>query len=115
MTQTTMVKKILKGFYHPEGAERIGFITGDNIVIEVNNISSDPTGGSMVSAIDIIKATEEQAAWATWHTHPDQDSNLSGEDYRMFKVWKYLTHFIVGNDGVKAFKWDEKLQDIIEV
>ena len=115
MSQISTIKKVLTTFYHFEGIERVGFVTELNEVIEVQNVSDKPTEGFMVSAEDIIECTENKKSWATWHTHPNQSSNLSGEDYRMFKAWPNMVHFISGNDGVKAFKYDSKIDAILEV
>lgn len=114
MNQIT-VKKLLNNFYSNEGPERVGFIIPRNEIVEVRNISDKPHDGFLVAPEDIILYTEEKEAIATWHTHPNQSANLSGEDYRIFHNWPNLTHFIIGNDGVRAFKFDEQLQDIIEI
>lgn len=109
------IKKILKNYYADEGRERVGFIVPRNDIVEVNNIADNPYDGFLVDAKDITLYTEEKNAVATWHTHPNQSANLSGEDYRIFQMWPELVHFIIGNDGVRAFKFDITLQDIIEI
>lgn len=109
------IKKLLTNFYSNEGPERVGFIIPRNEIVEVENISENPLDGFLVDAEDIIHYTETKGAIATWHTHPNQSANLSGEDNRIFFNWPELTHFIIGNDGVRAFKYDEKLKDILEI
>lgn len=108
------IKKLLKQFYSDTGPERVGFIGDKNQIIEVQNVSAEPNNGFLVSPEDTIKCID-RGAWATWHTHPSQDSNLSGEDHRMFLNWPYMTHFIVGADGVKAFSYNESKKAIVNV
>lgn len=115
MKQLPLIKKLLNSFYYHEGIERVGFVIPENEIVEVKNRSENPLNSFLVSPQDIIEFTETKQAIATWHTHPNQSANLSGEDYKIFKSWPKLIHFIVGNDGVKAFKFDEQLQDIIEI
>lgn len=109
------IKKLLKTYYDEHGPERVGFIVPRNEIVEVKNTSEKPYEGFLVDAQEIIHYTEERNAIATWHTHPNQDANLSGEDNKIFWNWPDLIHFIIGNDGVRAYKFDEELQDIIEV
>lgn len=108
------IKKALKDFYAPEGVERVGFIGNRNTIIEVKNISPKPTEGFLVDPTDTIKAIN-LGAWASWHTHPNQDSNLSGEDHKNFRNWPYMVHFIVGNNGVKAYHYDSTKKAILEL
>ena len=109
------IKKLLKNYYVENGPERVGFIIPQNEIIEVKNTSEKPYDGFIVAAEDIIHYTEERGAIATWHTHPNQDANLSGEDNKIFLNWPDLIHFIIGNDGVRAYKYDEELKYIVEV
>lgn len=108
------LKKVLKQFYAPEGSERVGFINSKQIV-EVKNTAENPLQGFFVGPEDIIKHTEELDAWATWHTHPNQDSNLSGEDYKMFMQWPDFIHFIIGSDGVKCYKYDSLKKAVLAI
>lgn len=108
------LKEILSGMYQGDTTERVGFVLPQHI-IEVPNVSPDPTYGFMVSGADIIKHVEEMDAIGTWHTHPDQDSNLSGEDLRMFRSWPDLVHFIVGNDGVRAYQFNSEKNAVLEL
>lgn len=112
--QIDNIKKMLRAFYSDEGSERVGFLFPTELR-EVKNIAHDPNNGFMVSAEDILLNTEEEGCYATWHTHPNQDANLSGEDYLMFKNWPELYHFIVGKDDTKAFMYNEEKDAIVEV
>ena len=108
------IKKILNSFYYHEGIERVGFIVEDNRIVEVRNVSEKPTEGFLVDPKDTIRCIE-RGAWATWHTHPNQDSNLSGEDNRMFTNWSDLVHFIIGSNGVKAYYYNNEKKAILEL
>lgn len=108
------VKTILKQFYAREGNERVGFIYGKQIV-EVRNASENPLVGFFIAPEDIIKHTDELKSWATWHTHPNQDCNLSGEDHKMFMQWPDLVHFIIGSDAVKCYQYDPTKKAVLEI
>lgn len=110
-------KKQLAKFYAKEGPEHCGFIkTTDHSyeIVEVKNIAQNPAEGFEITAADIIAHTESPGCWATWHTHPACDCNLSGKDYVMFKAWSNLYHFIVGNDGVKCYYFDKDRKAVLE-
>ncbi|WP_454287267.1 hypothetical protein [Rhizobium arsenicireducens] len=81
--------------------ERVGFILKTGEIIEVPNVCSKPTDGFDVAGVDIVEFTP--LAVATWHTHPDSDSNLSASDWHTFLSWPDLDHYIIGNDGVTKF------------
>lgn len=107
-------KKVLANLYKETGPEQVGFLL-ENSLVEVVNVCNDPMHGFDVHATDIIQYTEKQTSWATWHTHPGSPSNLSGEDYNNFQAWASLYHFIIGNDGVRCFKYDYDKKSILEV
>jgi len=109
------IRKILLTLYKPTGSERIGFVTKANEIVEVPNVSPNPDEGFMVAPKDIILYSEINPSYATWHTHPGASSNLSNEDFVTFKLWKDYVHFIIGNDGVRAYKYDEKRKTIMEL
>ncbi|KQS84244.1 hypothetical protein [Rhizobium sp. Leaf383] len=81
--------------------ERCGFILKNGDIVEVPNICTDPTNGFDMRGEDIIRFAP--LASSTWHTHPDEDSNLSAGDYATFLNWPEHDHFIIGNDGVTRF------------
>jgi len=84
----------------PSSKERIGFVVGDQI-IEVENVCHDPINGFEVSGEDLVKYGDQ--AYATWHTHPGQSSNLTFGDHTSFLNYPHLTHYIVGTDGVTGY------------
>lgn len=81
--------------------ERVGFILKNDEIVEVENICEDPTQGFDVRGEDLIKYAGDAAA--TWHTHPDEDSNLSAGDWHSFRNWPELDHYIIGKDGVTKY------------
>lgn len=91
----------LTKFYAPEGPERVGVILKTGEVLELKNHASDPMSASTISLVDLL--TYEDAAAATWHTHPGGGANLSADDYDAFVNWPSLRHFIVGSDGVREY------------
>lgn len=115
MKDIDKLKEILLSLYREEGPERVGFIHGDSKIVEVKNFSDKPMDGFKVGAKDLIDHTDQEDCWATWHTHPKDVSNLSGEDYHSFKSWPDLHHFIIGNDGVKVYKWSYEKDALLEV
>lgn len=116
MERLTKLKAELQNLYSPKGTERVGFIDKNDSLIEVKNASPKPDMGFLVSPEDIEKHCDDpDNVWAVWHTHPGDTSNLSGEDYQTFTAWAEYYHFIVGNDGVRVFKYDEKKHAVIEV
>lgn len=108
-------KHVLKRFYEENGNERCGFVLQHYGIHEVPNICENPDKGFLINTLDIRKYIESGAAIATWHTHPNKDSNLSGEDYRCFRAYPNVFHYIIGNDGVRCFKFDKDKQVILEV
>lgn len=81
--------------------ERVGFVSREGAIIEVENVCHDPVNGFEIRGEDLVTHGEE--ASATWHTHPGVDSNLSFGDYRSFLNYPTLTHYIVGTDGVTGY------------
>jgi proteasome lid subunit RPN8/RPN11 len=81
--------------------ERCGFVLKTGEIVEVVNICQTPEMGFDMCGDDLIKYSPIAAA--SWHTHPDEDSNLSAGDYQSFLNWPELEHYIVGNDGVTKY------------
>lgn len=115
LTFIEKTKKKLNKFYSETGPELVGFVSAKGKVSPVTNVSPDPDEGFMVSAADIEFYTEVTPSKATWHTHPGETSNLSGEDYKTFMVWDDMIHFIIGKDGVTAYYFDDEAKGILQV
>jgi proteasome lid subunit RPN8/RPN11 len=103
---TKKIKNKLLKYYSDEGKERVGFITKKGNIAEVENICNDPENGFVVSTEDIINYAEDKESIATWHTHPNQSCNLSGEDSKMFYQWPDMFHIIIGKDGLNVYTVD---------
>lgn len=79
----------------------MGLILNTHKIIELDNICDIPTEGFQVRVEDLLPFEDDMIA--TWHTHPNQDSNLSVNDYRTFLNYPDLRHYIVGTDGVAEY------------
>lgn len=78
--------------------ERCGFVLKSGEIVEIANVAKDPTNGFEMDPVAALAHLDEAAA--TWHTHPDTDPNLSGEDYSGFLSWPDMEHIIIGmRDG----------------
>jgi proteasome lid subunit RPN8/RPN11 len=82
--------------------ERCGLVLADGSCPEKKNIHAVPEKGFMFRAQDLIE-NEEQLV-GSWHTHPGQTAALSHEDYTGFSQWPQLVHYIIGTDGVRAYR-----------
>lgn len=92
-----LAKKLKKG----DTAERCGLVLKGSKIIELENISAEPEKGFEISPNNMVKYEDEMVA--SWHTHPDHDSNLSEKDYAGFLMWPQIKHYIVGTDGVSCY------------
>lgn len=98
-TIRSKVKRKLKAM---DTEERCGLILADGSVFQSKNIHPNPERAFMVAPEDLVE--HEDNLFGTWHTHPNQPAALSQEDYSGFCQWPTLTHFIVGTDGVRAYR-----------
>lgn len=93
--------------------ERCGLLLRDGTIVDIENIAEDPTIGFKMHPAQLVAFIDTGEVVATWHTHPDTDPNLSGEDYAAFHAWPDLCHKIVGRrDGkviVTTFKVENGL------
>ena len=71
--------------------------------MECKNTCEEPTSGYEMSFEDMDRL-DDPTVIGTFHTHPGQSANLSYEDYESFMSYPMLTHYIVGKDGVRAYK-----------
>jgi proteasome lid subunit RPN8/RPN11 len=103
---------MLETFLRPgETNERCGLILKDGTIIEVENVAADKTLGYQMSPLSVLPFVEEGLVAGTWHTHPDTDPNLSGEDYSGFLGWPDLEHSIVGWRNGKATVLRYRVED----
>lgn len=91
--------------------ERCGLVLKGGSCPEKKNIHQEPEKGFMFDPQDLID--NEAKLVGSWHTHPGQSAALSHADYDGFSQWPDLTHFIVGTDGVRAYRIvDDIIQEI---
>jgi proteasome lid subunit RPN8/RPN11 len=91
------VNEILKS---DDTQERCGLEMSDGTLVEIQNIADDPIGTFEMDPQAVLPLIQSGQVVATWHTHPQQDPSLSGEDYSFFLSWPDLKHKIVGvRDG----------------
>lgn len=97
--RATLQRKLKK----TDTVERCGLILNDGTVITTANVHENPENGFAIPVRELAK--HEANLYGSWHTHVDGKSSvLSSEDYAGFSQWPDLTHFIVGADGVRAYR-----------
>lgn len=80
--------------------ERCGLEMSDGTLVEIRNIAEDPVTTFEMDPEAVLPLIQSGAVVSTWHTHPNQDPALSGEDYAFFASWPDLKHNIIGvRDG----------------
>lgn len=82
--------------------ERVGFVLDDDVIVEVENVCSEPTDGFEIRSEDLLKY--EGRIKASWHTHPGASSNPSIGDLQSFLNYPDWVHYIIGEQGVVVFK-----------
>jgi proteasome lid subunit RPN8/RPN11 len=84
----------LKEYWDPH-VERCGVILQDMTVVELSNLSPNPTEGFEMDIEQVLALKPI----ATWHTHPKTSANLSAPDYLLYLQHPDLWHYIVGSAG----------------
>lgn len=97
-----IVSKLKRKLKKTDTEERCGLVLADGTVFQTPNVHSDPVNGFRIPGADLL--ANEETMTGTWHTHPGKTSVFSQEDYFGFLAWPDLTHFIVGTDGVRAYR-----------
>ena len=77
-------------------AERCGFVLTSGELVELNNIAEEPEKSYEIDPVAALPYVKAGAIAATWHTHPNADPNLSGDDHEGFLLWPDLEHCIIG-------------------
>ena len=82
--------------------ERVGLVLLDGTILELQNESPTPglTFHVKREAVDELLP----AAVAMWHTHPQNNVNLSPADYGVFLSLPTLLQYIVTEKRVRSFK-----------
>ncbi len=75
----------------------------------VDNVHTEPEKGYRMDPVSALRLLNDQEIVATVHTHPNGTSNLSQEDYAGFSLWPDLAHYIVGNDGITHYWFEDGL------
>ena len=97
-----IIRKLKRKLKKTDTVERCGLVLTDGMVFQLENLHDNPEVGFRISGTELYKY--ETMLMGTWHTHPGKTSVLSQEDYNGFLNWPDLTHFIVGIDGVRAYR-----------
>ena len=86
----------LRELWDPE-VERCGTLTKGLKITEVENLAEDPANQFKMTMAQIEKG------FATWHSHPRNDANLSMADWTFFLSWPEKLHFIVHSGEVRLY------------
>jgi proteasome lid subunit RPN8/RPN11 len=100
---TAIASKLKQKLTADDTEERCGLVLADGTILDTINKHPQPTTGFLIGVKDLL---EHENLVGTWHTHPGQSAALSQDDYLGFSAWHQLTHYIVGTDGVRAYKSD---------
>ncbi len=86
-----------------EAEEKVGIVTLDGEIVQLVNISLEPTKGFIISGGDILEWFISGKAKASWHTHNSNSANLSSDDYLGFSNWPNMDHYIVSKKSVHRY------------
>lgn len=90
---------MLSKFWNPY-EERCGFILQDGTVIETPNVHSEPSWYFKIDQSEIDKHLPD--IYAFWHSHPDNNLNLSLADYFSFTAYPKHKHRIYNSENQYA-------------
>lgn len=96
-TIASLKRKLVEG----ETAERCGLVLKSGRVMEGDNVHQTPERGFIIETKFARRHMKNMVG--TWHTHPNQKSVLSEEDYIGFGQWPGYTHYVIGTDGVRGY------------
>ena len=85
-----------------EDIERCGFIMEDGTATEVFNAHEDVRYGFRIRAEDL--ETYSPRIKATWHTHPNNNPNLSVPDYFLFCQLPQYDHVIIAQYSFRIYR-----------
>lgn len=100
-----IVQKLQRKLRKTDVREKCGLVLKDESVVAVVNTHPEPENGFRIEAREMLNY--EDQLLGTWHTHPKTTSVLSQDDYAGFSQWPELIHFIVGTDGVRAYRFED--------
>lgn len=87
--------------YYSTEVERCGLILRSGEIVEIENSASAPEFEFEMA--DEAIAPYKDSMIATWHTHTEDNPNLSLDDYLTFTRLKDLNHFIISQRRVVEF------------
>lgn len=96
-----------------DSEERCGVVLRSGKVLQCENTHPEPAKGFRINAVELLKHEDDLVG--TWHTHPGQTAVLSEEDYFGFRQWPDLTHYIVGTNGVRAYRIVDNLAERVDL
>jgi proteasome lid subunit RPN8/RPN11 len=108
-----IVRKLKRKLKPADTEERCGLILKNGTVFQTPNVHPDPQVGFQIPGCDLV--TNEAELLGTWHTHPGKTSVYSMEDHTGFMNWPQLTHFIVGADGVRAYRAEDGIMREVDL
>jgi proteasome lid subunit RPN8/RPN11 len=94
-----MLRDKFLALFDAAGPERCGVVTPAGEIVEVPNVHPSPMEAFAFDA----EVLERPELIATWHTHPRTGPNLSTADYRTFRAYPQLGHFIISASGIWLF------------
>lgn len=97
----------LFNLFDPDGDELCGVVMKDGTVKVLPNLHPEPRDNFAMDA----SVLDDPEVVATWHTHPRTSPNLTVADYRAFRQFPRLRHYIVG----AAELWCYRMHDDILV
>ena len=101
---------MLETFLLPSDTEeRCGLILKDGSIVEIENVAEDKVNSYRMNPVGVLPFVDDLAG--TWHTHPEGDPNLSGEDYSGFLAWPELEHSIIGHRNGQVVVTRYRVQD----
>lgn len=98
--------------YKDKTTEIGGFVKKNGEVVVCENVHPNPIDNVAFSIGD-LKRLEQDDVLATFHTHLG-GKNLSHEDYLAFRNWCEIYHLIIGADGVRCYKVNERGNVVVE-
>jgi proteasome lid subunit RPN8/RPN11 len=84
----------------PNGEELCGVIMRDGTIKVLENVHPEPRDNFAMDATTL----GDPEVVATWHTHPRSSPNLTVADFRAFRQFPRLRHYIVGLSEIWCYR-----------
>jgi len=96
--------------------ECVGIVCSDGAVARLINQSRSHkrfiVSETLVNEVIETLVSGDHRPVAMYHSHPNGDSSPSSRDINMMKTMPRTLSFIVGHDGISAWRWDDGLESI---